>query len=169
MKKILIHSLSHQNGLMFNPDDRDNCMEPNIFLRDRLMELGYQLYTADDHSLENCEWVIFVDVPSCLDPYRGFRGKKRYFKQRIWGKPKLRNLYQECIDAGMNEKIALILQEGKAVCPINWGNTYHKMFPVIFTWDDDLVDGQKYHWKPAVSQPASYPEIPEVLFAKKNF
>ncbi len=76
MWTILIHTLSGNNDRMFDPDERDGYNDPAIYLRFRLEQLGCNLKTADENSLDGCEWVFFYDAPS-VNTSSGWRGLAR--------------------------------------------------------------------------------------------
>ena len=187
MRKILIHSTSGSNNQMFDSNERDKydyaalkaqsntrelegtltrVNDPAIYLQERLLQCGYDLKTADDNPLEDCEWVFFYDAIS-VRTYSGWRGLARKIKARIKGKPLVRNLYNECIHAGMEKRIALFLWEAPAVCPENWDPDLHKLFPVIFTWHDAFVDGRKI-FKVCVPQSRQFPKVPIIPFMKRK-
>ncbi|MGK0290393.1 MAG: hypothetical protein ACI86H_001851, partial [bacterium] len=164
MKKILIHSLSHDQGQLFDPNVRDSCNDPYIHLRKELEKRGYLLDTSDNHSLEDCEWVIFFEI---ISTYQGVKGKARQIKRKLQKKSS-RNLYQEILSSGMQNKMALLLLEGKAVCPENWNLQWHSQFPVIFTWHDNVINEKNYYKVPCVPQPSNYPTPPSISFDQKK-
>ena len=94
----------------------------------RLLSIGYILETVDQNSLSNCDWMLFVDGDS--------------LNSNI--KHKKRNLYQECVDHKLEDKMALLMTESKAINPYNYTKQLHDKFSTIFTWDDDLVDNKKF-------------------------
>jgi hypothetical protein len=167
MKNILIHTLTHGDNSLFYEGDRDNYSEPMIFLRERLRDLGYCLQTSDSHPLEGCAWVWFYDVQSVI-PYSGLIGIARRVKTHLEGKKTFRNLYQECMRAGMQDRIVLFLSEPPSVAPANWNPRLHALFPMIFTWHDGLVDGKKFIKFHTPSLPVHYPQVPEIPFEKKK-
>ena len=59
-------------------------------------------------------------------------------------KHKKRNLYQECVDHKLEDKMALLMTESKAINPYNYTKQLHDKFSTIFTWDDDLVDNKSF-------------------------
>ena len=144
MRTILIHSLTGSNDQMFNPDERDGYNDPNIYLRERLLQYGYVLRTADNNPLDSCDWVFFFDSAS-VKTYAGWRGLGRRIKTRLRGQKLVRDLFYECINAGMQNRIALFLWEGPAVLPENWDSKLHDLFPVIFTWHDAYVDNNRHY------------------------
>lgn len=142
MKKILIHSISGNNDSFFNPNERDGYNAPYIYLRERLYEKGYLLESSNSNSLDDCEWVLFYDEPS-VNPYKGFRGLASRIKSIILSKPN-KNFYKKCIKSGMKNKIALFLWEPPSVLPLNWHPDLHKLFPIIFTWNDKYINDKKF-------------------------
>jgi len=167
MRKILIHAPSFSGGRLFDPGARDSCLEPFVHLRHRLLALGYQLETSDDRSVEECAWVWFWDVPDTVTS-----GVNSSFWGRIgeWRKSRgtrERDVYRECIRAGLRHKLALFLAEPPVVLPQNWDPAMHELFPVIFTWRDDYVDGRKFlKFREAV--PSQFPEVPRVPFGARK-
>jgi alpha(1,3/1,4) fucosyltransferase len=114
-------------------------------LKDRLFSLGYDINTSDDYPVKDCSWVIFMDSPDISSYYSGFKGKLRWLKSKLKkGKNESRNIYQECIEQRMENKIALFLWEGKSVKPNNYTQAAYNKFPIIFTWNDALVDNKKF-------------------------
>ncbi len=166
MKTILIHSLSGNNDQLFDPNERDGYNDPVIYLRERLYKKGYLLKTSDHNSLDDCEWVLFYEGTS-VNPYNGWRGIASRLKSIVQGKPLLRNLYQECLDAGMENRMALFLWEPPSVLSVNWNPNLHKLFPLIFTWHDSYIDGEKFikiYWP----QTRLFPAVPIIDFKDKK-
>ena len=166
MKTILIHSLSGNNDQLFDPNERDGYNDPVIYLRERLYEKGYLLKASDHNALDDCEWVVFYDGIS-VKPYSGWRGLARRLRAGLQRKPLFRNLYDECVKAGMQHRMALFLWEAPVVSPANWDPKLHKLFPLIFTWHDNYVDGRKFikiHWP----QTRQFPCVPKIPFVDKK-
>lgn len=168
MKSILIHSITHNYNKMFDANVRDDINDPWIYLRDRLRKLGYEFKTADNNPLDGCEWVLFMDSISVrIGTYSGWRGLARKMKARIKGKPLIRDLYNECIKAGMQQRMALFLWEAPAVSPANWDSKLYERFPLIFTWHDKYIDGHKFI-KIHLPVPRLFSRVPEISFADKK-
>ena len=166
MKTILIHNIAGNNNQMFSPNERDGYNDPSIYLRERLFQLGYNLKTSDDNPIDNCIWGIFYDAIS-VKTYSGFHGLVRMLKTKLRGKSLVRNLYDEFIRERLEQRIALFLWEPPSVSPENWGPELHKLFPLIFTWHDDYVDGHKFikiHWP----QTRQFPEVPKIPFSQRK-
>lgn len=151
---------------MFNPNVRDNCNDPSIYLKERLNKLGYELKTADDNSLNDCEWVLFYDSSS-VRPYAGWQGIAKKIKANIVRIPLERDLYNECVKAGLQKRSVLFLWEAPAVCRKNWDPDLHELFPIIFSWHDGLIDNRKY-FKTYITQPRQYPQTPRIHFIQKK-
>lgn len=166
MKTILIQNISGNNNRMFDPNERDGYNDPAIYLKERFYKLGYILKTADKNSLDECEWVLFYEGNS-VRPYSGWRGFARRWRAILKGQSLIRNLYAECVKAGMQNKIALFLWEPPSVSQGNWDPKLHEMFPLIFTWHDSYVDGRKFikiNWP----QTRQFPDLPRISFDKKK-
>lgn len=164
--KVLIYAPFLPNDWLFNKEARDSYFEPWIYLRERMQDLGYQLETFNNQSLEDCAWVLFFDATS-VNPYLGIRGLAKKIKCKLTGKSLVPNLYDECVHAGMSQRMALFLWEASAISPENWNPELHKLFPRIFTWHDKYVDGKKFikiYW-PQTSQ---FPSIPKISFGDRK-
>lgn len=148
MKKILLvlESEALSNNVLFEVNDVNNLNEPWKYLKRKLKELDYDLKTADNNKIDDCDWIIFVDT-RCLGIFekkvirRVINYLKKIFKKNI---QKERDVYQECIRKNLQNKMVLLLQEGEAVIPYNYSKEYHERFDYVLTWNDDLVDNKKY-------------------------
>ena len=123
-------------------------------MKKKLFDLGYNIKTADQNDLSNCAWVLFIDGDSL--------GKKH---QKTETK---RELYQECLDSKLKDKMALFLWEGKSVKPYNYTRQLHDKFSIIFTWNDDLVDNKKF-FKLFTTVPKKGKRINRINFNEKKF
>ncbi len=151
---------------MFNPDVRDAYNDPYIYLRERLLDKNYQLMTADENSLDDCEWIFFFDISSVF-PYSGIKGNMKKLIRKATGKPLIRDLFSECQGSSLKDRAVLFLWEAPAVYPANWNMEFHKLFSVIFTWNDSVVDNKRY-FKIFWPQTRFVPDIPPVPFAEKK-
>jgi hypothetical protein len=169
VKRILFHFPGLGEEKLFDPNARDNCLEPFIRLREALRERGYELLTADGHEVEGCEWVWFWDVPATSYPVRKSNPLLSWIGSllRRGGGRRPRTLVEECIDKGMQNRMALFLGEPPVVSQLNWDVEAHKAFRVIFTWDDTYVDGVKYH-KFNYTMPEAFLAGPNVPFRDKK-
>lgn len=147
MKKILLYISDEIGDEIFTGCFRDNCNAPFIHLKKRLSDLGYDLCLLRNGGLpDECEWIWFLNAGNFTDfrsPLRKMASglKRSLLRSRAEGK---KDLLAECINRGMGDRIALFLWEGQAVSPQSYSKQLHAAFPIIFTWNDDLVDSKKY-------------------------
>lgn len=170
MKRILINFPGHGQGILFNPDARDDCHDPYIYLRDSLRQRGYDLETADDHSVKGCAWIWFWNAAGIYRPPYGWRNVASFVKRMLLGRPqrtRKRWLYQECIRAGLQDRVVFFTGEPPSVRPLNWEPRVHKLFPIIFTWNDSYVDGIKFH-KFYLPVTRRFPELPDIPFHRRK-
>lgn len=166
MKKILINLSGHGEGKLFNPNARDNCLDPFIYLRDRLKAIGYDLMTADNHSVEDCAWVWFWNTTGLDISSSGLLTFARKLKRAMIGTKQaagVRNLYQDSVRAGLRDRMVLFTGEPAATLQQNWDTRAHRMFPVIFTWNDRYVDGKKFY-KFHYPLAGQFPDIEDIPF-----
>lgn len=141
-------------------------------MRDRLKEIGYQIDIPYGHSVDGSAWVLFWDVTDILNARQPRTGVSQIVKRtikRALGRqaPLLRRLYEECTQAGLQDRVALFIGEPPVVFPANWDRRLHAQFPVVFTWNDRWVDGQRYHkffW-PIMGY---FPQVPDVPFHQRK-
>lgn len=165
MKRILIHSPEVNTGDLFDPHARDNSTDTFISLREHLRNMGYELATTNDCAVEGSEWVLFIDAVSVFGPDL----RQRIARQALHRSPfrRGRNVYRECLHAGLRQRVALILSESPAIMPQNASSRLHGLFPVIFTWHDGLVDGRKFY-KLRIPQPHRFPAIDPYPYSHKK-
>lgn len=137
MKTILFHYLPD----IFNAQARHGGSTPFIYLRDRLYELGYELKSSDNHPPEKAEWIFFLNS---YIPDDNLKSKiKKIIKIILRREKGVRNLYRECLDKNIKNKI-LFLWESKSIAPYSYSQKVIDSFDCIFTWDDNLVDNKKF-------------------------
>ncbi len=165
MNKILIHAPSLSGTGVFNTEARDSYFQPFIYMRKKFQSLGYTLEMSDGHSLQDCDWVWFFDADS-VGIKKGLAQCKRLVNA-ITKRPQYRDLYRECLAAGMDKQMALFLWEPPSISPENWDPELHKLFPLIFTWHDNYIDGRKFI-KIHGPQTSQFPCVPKISFADKK-
>lgn len=106
------------NNLWFSEDPsiiRDNQNLCYAELQRKMMNAGVDLNTEDLNPYEASKLVLFVDVPR--------RGQ--YFKMpgQIW---------------------YALLNEAPCAYEKNWRISFHSQYDKIFTWDEALIDNEKY-------------------------
>ncbi len=155
MKKILLHMDSRDplDDSMFKTGDINRMNDVWVLLKNKLLELGYEIHTADSNNLNDCAGVLFMD--SVTVNYKYIREEKMKSSLRnnieerikilLRGEKKLkRDLFKECINKNLSDKIALFMWEGRSVDPGNYSSKLHDKFNLIFTWDDKMVDNKKF-------------------------
>jgi hypothetical protein len=83
-------------------------------LYDEFLINGYKIATDDIHKPEESDIVLYFDMPKTLPPTKD------------------------------KNKSFLLAIESSIVKPENFNKEKHKFFNKIFTWDDNLVDNEKY-------------------------
>lgn len=150
MKKILIQFPYPEfaNNAVFKNKDINNGHVRWFELKRRLFDMGFELTTADDNNLIDCEGIIFLNVTSLAAPF-SLKNKFKNIFRRLFGIkiPSIypnRKLYEEGISAGLKDKMILIAWEPKSVCQLNYSASTFKKFNRILTWDDDLLNNPKF-------------------------
>ena len=164
-KHILFHGIGATDASFFDENARDNCTEPFIALKKKCKELGYSLEVTKQQKLEDCEWLIFWDVPS-IGPTSLSERLIFGLRNRIQGRA-FRNLYQEALRAGMSDRMVLILAEPPSVYSRNLERNLHKHFKIVFTWDSNLVDGTKYV-RALLPVTSVFPNVESIPFSEKK-
>jgi hypothetical protein len=124
MKKVSIITSEYYHGNnFFNIDEpwinRDDCMLPNYLLKERLKEKNIDLATQDINPVSNSDLVIFIQTPDKDNP--------------------------DLIQA-LNRQIPCFLNisELELIHLNNSKTALHKLFSKIFTYQDKLIDNEKY-------------------------
>jgi alpha(1,3/1,4) fucosyltransferase len=149
MKKILVQASSPNlaNNSMFKKDV-NNLNVAAIEMKRKLFDMGYELTTADDHDLTDCEGILFFNADSLVLP-PAFKKRLFTMRQKLLGRKlapsyPTRDLYSEAISAGLRDKLVLVLWEARAVLPSNFDPKIWDKFDHILTWDDDLLKNAKF-------------------------
>lgn len=119
MKKIsFVVGKDYQNNRIFDLSNislnRDNCLYPFFLLREEFKKHNYDLVTSDLLTPELADLVLYNEMP----------------------KP-----FPDNINLG---KSFLMLFETELIRPDNWDLKKHAHFKKIFTWNDKIIDGEKY-------------------------
>ena len=169
MKTILFDIPGLADNKIFNPEARDGVTEPFIYLRDQLRQRGYDLTTADNIPLDNCEMIWFWEVPHHFNKNASLSRQLKNFIKKLIGQPvhSKRDIYKEAIDGGFPGEMVAFLFEPPTTLSANWDTKNHESFTTIFTWHDDYVDGKKYH-KLLYPTPQHFPQVEDVDFDKRK-
>ncbi len=148
MKKILIYLYDELGDEIFDGSMRDDVNAPFIHLKKRLGAIGYDLrLLRNDNFTSDCEWVLFLNGGNFTDQRSQLRKTISGLMQSLKNGGRIekrKDLLKECIKNGMGNRIALFLWEGQAVNLESYRKQLHSFFPIVFTWNDDLVDNKKY-------------------------
>lgn len=116
-------------------------------LREQLLNMGYVVETVDNNSFSNCEGIIFFNSDSIYTPLSLSEKLKnvgrKLFNIPIKERVLKRDTYTDALQAGLRDKMVLVLWEPKTVLPLNFHKTTWDKFDHILTWDDDLIASDK--------------------------
>ena len=172
MKKIAFRFPGLMQDRLFEPNSRDNCLQPYIDLKAELRLRGYDLTTDDLASMHEVAWVWFWDATG-FDRYVSANAKLAAFPApvRLLGnrlaRQRLPMLYRIAVQARMHSKLVLFLGEPPSIFPINSDPTVHALFPTVFTWNDSLCGSDRYQ-KFYYPQPLHFPNSFEVPFRERK-
>lgn len=137
----------------------------------RLQSLGYDIVFSDKAPIDRGDWILFCEASSIgLERFPvGIRTKIKCFLKQI-ARPyniSIQDVYEEAQMRGLKNRIALLLFEGLVGMPENYNSKLHAMFPVVFTWNDTLVDG-KHYYKYKWPQSVQWPDIETIPFQERK-
>jgi len=163
MKKIVLHAASFDTfwAHYFFNQDQD-------FI-DKLESLGYCLFLSNQTELKDADIILFCEATSIGLHRIGLLHKFRRIAKILLRRNPLnsRDVYKECQLNQLFDKTALLIAEGIIHMPENHDSKLGKMFPVVFTWSDNLVDGKRF-FKYRIPQPVRWPKIERVPFKDKK-
>lgn len=110
-----------------------NLYFPYVELQQTLAKSGVDLSTRDINSPEDSALLI------CLDNPHKVKSKKQ--PGQIW---------------------CLIINDPPVYCPESWDKRWHDRFDFVFTYDETLVDGDKYRYVP-IPQDTEFFSIPPIV------
>jgi hypothetical protein len=128
MKKILLLTYGDPDVVMFNRYSADNMHSPGIEWRARLAESDVVMEAPTDETLDGVIGLYCHDGMVARTPY-GLEWLRR------------------CAEAGV--KTVLTLWEAPGRWPENYDPDLLAMFDVVYTWNDEIVDGKhirKMYW-----------------------
>lgn len=165
-RRILLVFPGLEGEKLFDRNVRDAVTDPFISLRDRLLERGYRLQSANGDDPETYDWVWFWDAVGFDRPTESPQGLlARLHVRRRMGvrQPRHPSLFDRALQVGLKERLVLFTGEPPTVCRSNWDPAVHDLFPTVFTWNDSLVDQRRF-WKFFIPVPGEAPAIPQVPF-----
>jgi alpha(1,3/1,4) fucosyltransferase len=131
---------------LFNPEARDNCSEPAIVLRDEARRRGFDILDAEGKPTRHATHVLHWDgavaarVLRERTTLRGFAGAS---VRRATGRAP--RWFQYAHIPWDDPRVSLILLEPPVVSPANYDTALLDRFHTVLTWNDELVDGQRFH------------------------
>lgn len=118
IKACIVTDCFYNQNRLFDISDknnnRDNCLYPFYILKERLKEVNIVLATSDINTIKDSDIIIYNEMPASKPCFQN--SKRKY----------------------------LIILESEIIKPGNWGESNHAYFDKVFTWNDDLVDNEKY-------------------------
>lgn len=146
--KIAINTIygeQYAKDKLFSPEAcliGENLLLPNILLKKKLEELDHNFHTADIYKSSDVDVYIFQEIPS--DSLLVISSVFAYCKYFLKAKWRTDYLLKAVMRAKKNKRILLVM-EPKVVAPLSYNQKFHKYFDIVLTWDDSLVDGEKYY------------------------
>ena len=145
---VLVYDGDVESAL-FNEDARDNCLQPEIVLRDEALRSGFEMVGADGEPSEKAVRIVHWDATIAavlLRERHTLRGRLGALSRRLRGRTPAWHAYAEV--PWDDERVVLILIEPPAANPSSYDQRLLRQFHTVLTWDDELVDGarfQKYY------------------------
>lgn len=165
---VIVFDGDVEEGL-FNPAARDNCHQPMISLREELRRNGFETIGASGELAPRAARILHWDgtiAVRLLRERRTVRGFLGGVRRRITGGVPAWREYARV--PWEDPRVALILLEPPVVSSANYEPQVLGRFRTILTWNDELVDGVKYHkyCLPVPSAPIAPEEL--VSFEQKK-
>lgn len=138
-----IYGKLYEKDRLFDPNAckiGENLLVPIIKLKQSLEKSGHQIHTLDMYKWGDVDKIIFQEVPNSIYTVETLEKKTKYIAKCILQKD---NLFKASRMLSEDKRILLIM-EPPAVAPKSYMKKYHKYFGKILTWNDDLVDNEKY-------------------------
>lgn len=163
MKKIVFHSASFETFWAHYSYNQDKD-----FIN-KLESLGYKLFPSNQTDLDDADIILFSEATSVGLHRFGLYQKIKHIAKRLLGRNpiRVRDIYAECQLKGLFDRTALIVAEGIIHLPENHLPNLGEMFPIVFTWNDTMVDG-KFFFKYRIPQPVQWQKIKRVPYNDKK-
>jgi hypothetical protein len=137
---IVVHPI-YKGDKLFDLNDstlnRDNCLLPFVKLKQRFLKEGIELLAVAEGEEKEFSIVIYNEMPKSI------------------------------VNSNPIQSRYLMIFESELVIPSNWQTELHKNFNRIFTWHDDVVQGDKYikfNFPQNISQHLKLPDIQKTKF-----
>ena len=163
LKKIVLHTTSSEGFWAHYLFFKD------IHFVERLNSLGYDFYLSDQTELDDADLILFLEATSAGLQHFGLTQLVKHIVKIIIGRDSFRSrdVYQECRKKNLFEKTALIAAESSIHLPENHLPVLTEMFHFVFTWNDSMVDGNRF-LKIRIPQPVEWPIPDKVPFEKRK-
>lgn len=161
MKTILLHASN------FNTFWAHYCVHEDPDFINKLAALGYRLVlSSESKGILECDHALFVEVYGVGMHRFRLKSRLKHMVKKVIRRSR-RDLYKEFCTIGARDRLALILFEAVIHLPENHSPKLHSMFPKVFTWNDELVDG-KHILKFCLPQPLRWPEAGVTPYRNKK-
>jgi len=161
---IVFHPPSPDDASMFDAPLDISGSAPWVYVRNRFHAEGIELrtsYRTNDQELAGAEAVVFLNLPHELtgwvnrfkDRIAPLRGRRRANGGLFW---------KRCLDAGVTDRIALILFEPPVVQPETYNMAEHRRFTKVFTWSPHW-QGKGPRYAPVVAPQQIVTRTPEEI------
>lgn len=138
-----IYDVYNHNDAFFDSktcDLGENLLEPNRILQKELEKKGISLHTPDYFEGKTIDAAVFMDIPWSLYTTQTLKGYFIYLKRKKYRE----DFLLKSLKNHSCKKRILCITEPPCVYPLSYIEKYHRFFDKILTWNDDLVDGEKY-------------------------
>jgi len=163
MKKLVLHASTFNTFWAHYFFNRDQD-----FIN-KLESLGYRLFQSNQTELKDADIILFCEATSVgLHRFGLVRRIKHNLRILIDRTSRgVRDVYAECKENQLFDKTAFLAAEGIIHLPENHVRKLGEMFPVVFTWNDTLVDDKRF-FKYRIPQPVQWPKVERVPFNNKK-
>jgi len=163
MKKLVIHIATFDTFWAHYSAHRDQD-----FI-DKLASLGYSMFLSNQTEIHNADIILFSEATSVGLQRFGLSRRIRQGVKKLIRRTSLheRDVYAECQTNRLYDRTALIVAEGIIHLPENHISKLGEMFPVIFTWNDNMVDNKRF-FKYRIPQPIRWLKIKSLPFNDKK-
>jgi hypothetical protein len=163
MKKLVLHASS------FNTFWAHYYVNTDQDFIDRMKSLGYELLQSDQTDLKSADIILFCEATSIGLHRFGLYHKIKHIAKIILGRISMNayDVYAECKKHSLLDRTALLIAEGMVSMPENHTQKLRKMFPIVLTWNDLMVDDNCF-FKYYIPQPVKWPEFDMVPFKEKK-
>lgn len=119
----------------------ENLLMPDIIFKRKMEGLGHEVHTIDMYHEGEADIILFCDIPNdSMVTIRNPIDLGKYLIKKKWNT----DFFRSAIKHYSKENIFLRINEPPSVWSCSYNKKFHKYFNRILTWNDSLVDRQKY-------------------------